>query len=154
MNSLVIYPLLILIVIGSFYQIYKYDKNYNLSANDIYSQNISGIQTLNDTEQELELEQGSLSLNFDMTTGLIAIIVGAIALGLIGVKVLGSGLDGYSIKIIWNGIVFYGLWAIFSILAFNSIVSIPFFGVLLWFLLTVFYTLGVFGKMGSGGSDS
>lgn len=148
MNPYITYPLLILIVIGSFYQIYTYG-SVNLSTSDTQTQELIGNQTLNEEESELELEQGSLSLDFDMTTGLVAVIIGGIALGLIGIKVLGSGLDSFSVKIIWNGIVFYGLWAIFSVLAFNPIASIPFFGMLLWFFLTLFYSLGVFGKMGS-----
>lgn len=149
MNSFVVYPLLILVVIGSFYQIYQFDESYDLSGSNSTNQELIGNQTLNEDESELELEQGSLNLDFNMTVGLVAVIIGAIALGLIGLNVLGSGLSDFSVKIIWNGIVYYGLWIALSVLAFNLIVGIPIFGVLLWFFLTFFYSLGVFGKMGS-----
>lgn len=148
MNQFIFYPLIILIVIGLFYQVYTYG-SIDLSSSGTQNQELIGNQTLTGEESELELEQGSLSLDFSMTVGLVAIIIGAIALGLIGIQVLGSGLSDFSVKIIWNGIVYYGLWSIFSILAFNPIVGIPFFGLLLWFFLTLFYSLGVFGKMGS-----
>jgi len=132
-----------------FTQFYYYD-TATFDSDEIQSQELIGNQTLDGSEQELELEQGNLDLSFGMTSGLVAIIISAIALGLIGLKVLGSGLNPTSVKIIWNGIVFYGLWLIFSVMSYNAIVSIPIFGVILWFLITFVYSLGVFGKMGSG----
>lgn len=141
-----------MLVIGSFnyaYEISNTSIDLTEESGFSFSQAIIGNQTLNETSQELELETASLELDFTMVTGLVAIIVGAIALGLIGLNVLGSGLPDSSVKIIWNGIVFYGLWSIFSVLGYTALVSIPLFGVMLWFFLTFFYTLGVFGKMGS-----
>jgi len=149
-NDYIFYPLFILIIVSLFTQLYYYDEA-TFNSDEIQSQTLIGNQTLTGEESELELEQGNLNLSFDMTTGLVAIIIGAIALGLIGIKVLGSGLDPQSVKIIWNGIVFYGLWLIFSVLAYNSIITIPSFGVIFWFMITFIYSLGVFGKMGSGG---
>lgn len=147
MNNLIIYPLIILIVIGAFTQLYTSNKiDFTASGTDDYI--LIGNQTLNGTETELELNEGSLSLDFTMTVGIISIMIGAIALGLIGLNVIGSGLPDRSVKIIWNGIVFYGLWSIFSVLGYNSISSIPYLGAFLWFFLTLIYTLGVFGKMG------
>ena len=149
-NDCIFYPLFILIVVSLFTQLY-YNDNAVFGSDGIQSQTLIGNQTLTGEESELELEQGSLSLGFDMTTGLVAIIIGAIALGLIGLKVLGTGLDPQAVKIIWNGIVFYGLWAVFSVMSYGSIVSIPTFGILFWFMITFIYSLGVFNKMGSGG---
>lgn len=82
-----------------------------------------------------------------MTIGLIVIIVSAIVLGLIGIKVLGSGLSDTSVKIIWNGLVYYGLWGIFSVFGVDALTSIPIFGLFTWFLLTFIYTLGIFQNM-------
>jgi len=130
-----------------FTQFYYYD-TATFDSDEIQSQELIGNQTLTGEESELELDNAELSLDFTMTTGLVAVIAGAIALGLIGIKVLGSGLDSYSIKIIWNGIVFYGLWSIFSVLAFNAISSI-WLGSIFWFLLTFIYSLGVFSRMGN-----
>ena len=149
-NDFIFYPLFILIVISLFTQLYYNDKAV-FGSDGIQSQTLIGNQTLIGEESELELEQGNLSLGFDMTVGMVSIIISAVALGLIGLNILGSGLDPQAVKIIWNGIVFYGLWAIFSVMGYSSIVSIPTFGVLFWFMMTFIYSLGVFGKMGSGG---
>jgi len=151
MNPYITYPLIILVVIGSFNYLYEFEgaTSIDLTYEGIQNQTLIGNQTLTGEESELELEEGSLSLDFTMTTGIVAIIISAIALGLIGIHILGSGLSDFSVKIIWNGIVFYGLWTIFSVLALTAIIAIPIFGVLLWFFLTLFYSLGVFGKMGS-----
>lgn len=148
MNSFIFYPLVILLTISLFTQFYYYD-TATFDSDETQTQNLVANQTLNGTSQELELEQGSLDLGFNMTYGLVAVIVSAIALGLIGLNVLGSGLSDFSVKIIWNGIVFYGLWLIFSVLSYSSIVSIPTFGIIFWFLLTFVYTLGIFNRMGS-----
>lgn len=147
MDNFIFYPLLIMLVVGSFYQVYRYDE-ISLSSSDTVTQELTGNQTLDEVESQIDLENASLSLDFDMTVGLIGIVVSAIALGLIGLNFVGSGLSDRSVKIIWNGIVFYGLWTIFSILAFNPIALIPIFGVLLWFILTMVYSLGVFNRMG------
>lgn len=148
MNNYIVYPLIILLIVGVFNQLYYYSSVDVSSSGISQSQELTGNQSLSGEESELELEQGSLSLDFNMTIGLIVITIGAIALGLIGLNVLGSGLSPFSVKIIWNGIVYYGLWTVFSVLGFNAITSLPIFGLFVWFILTLVYTLGVFNKMG------
>ena len=147
MNKLILYPLFLLFLISVFTQMLN-TGGASFGYGGETGEEITGNQTLTGEESELELDNAELSLDFTMTTGLVAVIAGAIALGLIGIKVLGSGLDSYSIKIIWNGIVFYGLWSIFSVLAFNAISSI-WLGSIFWFLLTFIYSLGVFSRMGN-----
>ena len=148
MDNFIFYPLIILIVIGSFSQLYYFSETNLGSEDNDYTQDITGTQTLNETETDISVAGGILNLGFTMTVGLVAIIVGAIVLGLIGLNVFGSGLPDFSVKIIWNGIVFYGLWTIFSVLAITAISSLPLFGALFWFFLTFIYSLGVFGRMG------
>jgi len=151
MNPYITYPLIILVVIGSFNYLYEFESatSVDLSSEGLIEQNVTGSVFENETETTVSAGTHTLTLDFNMTIGLVAIIVTAIALGLIGFNLLGSGLPDASIKILWNGLIYYGLWTIFSILAFNPITSIPLFGTLLWFFLTLFYSLGVFGKMGS-----
>lgn len=149
MNSFIYYPLFLLLLIAIFTQMFYGASEIDLTYEGSQSQTLIANQTLNTEESQLEIEQGNLSLDFTMTTGIIVIIVGAIVLGLIGINVLGSGLSDYSIKIIWNGIVFYGLWFLFSALGFNFFNSIPIIGIVLWISLTLVYSLGVFQKMGS-----
>lgn len=137
-----------LFIVAGFTQLY-YNSTINLSYDETQITTIYGNQTLDETTSELELQDASLTLDFDMTVGIIAIIIGATALGLIGINFIGSGLSDFSIKIIWNGIVFYGLWLVFSTLGFNFFSIIPFFGSLIWLGLTLVYSIGVFFKMGS-----
>lgn len=149
MDKFIYYPLFLLFMIGVFVQILN-TSGASFSYSGSQNQAIIGNQILAGEESELELEGASLSLDFTMTAGIVAIIAGAIALGLIGIKVLGSGLDSYSVKIIWNGIVFYGLWLMFSVLGYDFFASIPIVGIILWIGLTLVYSLGVFGRMGGG----
>jgi len=146
-TDFIFYPLFILIVVSLFTQLY-YNDTAIFGSNENQTQSLIGNQTLGGEESELELDNAELSLDFNMTAGLVAVIAGAIALGLIGLNVLGSGLSDFSVKIIWNGIVFYGLWSIFSVLSFNAISSI-WLGSIFWFLLTFIYSLGVFSRMGN-----
>jgi len=149
MNNLIVYPLLLLVVIGSFYQLVTLT-SIDFSQDQTQTETLQQNQTLDGTESELEIEGGSLNIDFTMSVGLIVIIISAIALGLIGINVLGSGLSDNSVKIIWNGIIYYGLWGIFSALGFNVFTLIPVgFGLLIWFILTMVYSLGVFHQMGS-----
>jgi len=151
MNKFIYYPLILLFMITVFTQLINIgslDFDYEGSQ----EQGLEGSQTLNAETSTLELESGSLSLDYTLSTGIIIITVSAIALGLIGLNVFGSGLSSFSVKIIWNGIVFYGLWLIFSVTGFNFFSSIPHYvGAVFWIGLTLVYSLGVFEKMGSGG---
>jgi len=151
MNKFIYYPLFILFLITIFTQLINIG-NTSFGYEGSQEQGISGTQTLNETENTLEVAGGSLSLDYNLTVGIVAIIVSAIVLGLIGINVLGSGLPDFSVKIIWNGIIFYGLWAIFSVTGYNFFASIPVIGVVLWVALTLVYGLGVFGRMG-GSND-
>lgn len=148
MNKFIYYPIFIMFLIGIFTQL-LYASEIDMSYSGTQEQPLTGNQTLDESESELEIEERSLSLDFGMTVGLVVIIVSAIVLGLIGINILGSGLSDYSIKIMWNGIVFYGLWLIFSVIGFNFFSIIPILGVGIWIALTLVYTMGVLGRMGN-----
>lgn len=146
-NNFILYTLIIFIIVSTFSQFYYYG-DVIFSSDESQIQSLTGTQTLNGSSQDIELSDADLDLSFDMQNGLILVVVASIALGLIGFQILSSGLGERAQKIIWNGIVFYGLWLIFSIFSYNSIVSIPVFGIFLWFMLTFFYSYGVFNRMG------
>ena len=146
-TNLILFPLLLLIIVGTFSQLYN-NNIIDFSSENTQTQDLEGVQSVNGTDTTVSIGEFSLILDFNMTTGLVIIIAVATVLGLIGLNVLGSGLSDRSVKIIWNGIVYYGLWAIFSVFAIAGVLSIPYFGGFLWFLLTFIYTLGVFTGMG------
>lgn len=145
MNSLIVYPLLILFIVSGFSQLYYYsntDLAYNGTLSDIAS---GGNQTLTGEEQEISQEIGDIVFNINMITGIVALIIGLVALGVIaGIRILGSGLSEYSVKLIHKSATYYGLWGIFSALSFTAFSGIPTFGLFLWLGLTLIYSLGFF----------
>lgn len=148
MNNFIIYPLVIMIVIGTFTQLYD-DEPVNFSSldtSDTYYDSINS--TVNGTSQEVSVEDVTYDINFDMESGLIALIIAVAVLAVLGVSVLGSNLfSEFGHKMITNISIFYGLWAIFSVFSYDSIASIPSFGVLFWFILTFVYSMGVFSRI-------
>ena len=81
------------------------------------------------------------------TTGLAVIIVIAVACAIIGLRFLGSGLSEQSVRLLSVSICYTGIWAFLSLLAYPLIRTIEIFGVVLYILLTLLFTLGVIGKM-------
>lgn len=149
MNPFIIYPLLILVVVGSFNYLYLYG-SVDFGSSSEQSQELTQGQSLNESQTDIEMEQANFNFEFTMVTGLVAIIVIVMLISLLGASILGSHIFSETgLKMFYNGIVYYGLWAIFSAFCYTIIASIPSFGVLLWFFFTLIYSLGVFGKMGT-----
>jgi len=154
MNGLIVYPLFLLLLIAGVNQLYV------LSSSDLsYSNTLAGIaqegnQTLNEEESQLRQEAADAAFNINMTAGFIALIIGLVAVGVVaGIKVLGSGLDTYSVQLIHKSTVYFGLWGVFSALAVTGFLSVPLFGAFFWFGLTLAYSLGFFQSLQvTGGS--
>ncbi len=80
--------------------------------------------------------------------GLLALLIGFVAIGVtIGISILGSGLSESSQNILYKSIVYYAIWGIFSVFAYNmgviGISNIPTFGSLIYLFMTIVYTVGV-----------
>ena len=148
MNSLIVYPLLILFIVSGFSQLYYYSNTnlgYSGSLSDIAS---GGNQTLTGEEQEISQEISDAVFDINMTTGIVALIIGLVAIGVIaGIRVLGSGLSEYSVKLIHKSATYYGLWGVFSALSFGLFSGIPTFGLFIWLGLTLVYSLGFFSTL-------
>lgn len=96
--------------------------------------------------------------SFDMggSIGVIALLVVIVGLSaIVGFKILGSGISEWSVSAILKGGMLISVWTIFSAISMKLIVGVPFFGAILYFLLTVAYAIGVLGSFGgpSGGAD-
>ena len=145
MNSLIVYPLLILFIVSGFSQLYYYsntDLAYSGSISDIAS---GGNQTLTGEEQEITQEMEDAIFDINMVSGMVSLIIGLVAVGVLaGVQVLGSGLSEYSVKLIHKSVTYYGLWGVFSALSFTLFSGIPTFGLFIWLGLTLVYSLGFF----------
>lgn len=100
-----------------------------------------------------DVKQG-IGGGFDIgsSLGLIGIVIGIMALAAFaGIKILGSGVSDVSVSTILVSSAFLALWAIFSVLSMSLIISIPLFGVILYFALTGMYTVGIINRVGGGG---
>ncbi len=159
MNQLIVYPLLLLVVLGAFCQIF-YATSVNPELDYTYSdtlegQAVDGNHTLNEEESEYTQQAQEAVFDINMTTGVIALIIGLVAVGVIaGIRVLGTGLSEHSVKLIYNSTTYYGLWGVFSALAFPAFSAITFLGLglFLWLGLTLVYSLGFFQTL-NGGSE-
>jgi len=83
--------------------------------------------------------------------GIALIITITVVAGIVGINVLGSGLNPQSTKIIIIITAYIGIWSTLSILAFNLINSIEIFGSVIYISLTLTYVIGVIKKL--SGSD-
>lgn len=107
--------------------------------------NQEGNQTLTGSTDTLTQETQSTEFSINMQTGIIALIIGLVIIGVLaGIRVLGSGLSEYSVKLIYKSSTYYGLWGIFSVLSYNCFQELPFFGIFLWLGLTIVYSMGFF----------
>lgn len=147
MNKLITFPLLILMLIAGFCQV------FNVGAIDLsHSSSLSvdsqgGTLAENESSTNVSTDSTNAIFNIDMVTGLIVLIIALVVVGVIaGIRVLGSGLSEKSVTLIYNSAVYYGLWGIFSVLAFEAFESITIMGLglFLWLGLTLAYSLGFF----------
>lgn len=151
MNNYIVYPLMLLIVIGVFSQLYfSSSTNIDFSSQNI-QQNLSQNQSLNDTESQLEINDMDINVTLDMQNSLLVMIGIAIALCFLGIAVFGSYIfNAVGQKMMFNITIYYSIWTIFSLFSYSMFSFIPLgFGALFWFILTTIYSLGVFNKLGS-----
>jgi hypothetical protein len=85
---------------------------------------------------------GSQNFNIWGTAGILVIVTAAVAIGIIaGIKVLGSGLDDLSHSLIFNSILFLGLWACLTIVS-RDLMFVNIIMQILWLSMTMVYMLG------------
>jgi len=153
MNKLLIFP------IGFMFLLTMYAVVYTGST---YSGDTENYQSQNGTI--VQGESGSVyipnagSKSFDIWDSLagsaMVIIAGALAVGVIsGIRILGSGLSEMSQSLVFNAIIFLGIWACLTVFAqdflFDSIMT-----KLLWVALTLIYCIGLAIHLnGSAGGD-
>lgn len=152
--KLALIPLFLLIFACIFGMAY----NYSLAGEDFRDDtfggrfNSGGISDLNnytlyeDGEgTELGFETASSSISFSLGGMAIALLVTTLALGaVVGINVLGSGLSQFSVKSIVVISVLMSVWLVFSTFGVSVFNTVPYFGLVLYFVLSLVYTFGVF----------
>lgn len=123
----------------------------------MYWKNVTGTYQLFDDDEASEQSVGgevydsSFSLNSSL--GVIGIILAVMVVATVaGIQIVGSGENTFSIGVIVLGGVYLSLWGVFSVLSMALIIQLPIFGVILYFLLTLMYTIGII-KSFKGESD-
>lgn len=145
-NWFIIIPLLFIACCAGFYQLFAISSVINFSSN----QQIPIVIPTNNPHYNVwgvikDNGNDNANFNVEMTTGIIALIVGCTVIATIsGVRLFSTGLSEQSIKIIYNSTVYYGLWGIFSALSYPMFTNLPIFGVFAWFMLTLVYSIGFF----------
>ena len=82
---------------------------------------------------------------------IISITLIAVA-SVVGISVVGSGLNPQSARIVVLAITYTGLWVLLSTLAYSLIVSIEIFGGVIYVTITIAYVIGVIQSISGGGS--
>jgi hypothetical protein len=153
--KLILIPLLILILFATINQLLPLGSqtiNFT-SSTTTAAYNITGNQTLDATTSVLTNTGVQSVWDINMTAGIIALIIALVAVGVAaGITVLGSGLSNFSVQLIYKSATYYGLWGVFSALGFVGFLSIPIFGLMLWLILTLIYSVGFFQSLNVGGT--
>lgn len=117
------------------------------------SESINGTFTENSEEKSLSQEGSEYDFALNETQGLIAILITvSVISSLIGIRVLGSGLSEITVKILYNTIFFYGVWALFSVFSLEWILLIPVGGWMIYFILTGMLSFGIVQQINGNGN--
>ena len=86
--------------------------------------------------------------------GFLGIVSGLIVLStLVGLRLIGSGMSEFSISTLMKGAGYLSLFLLVSANSASLIWSIPNFGWVLYMIITLVYTLGIIGSMGTVGGN-
>lgn len=77
----------------------------------------------------------------NIINSILAIII---AMSVIGLQILGSGLSDVAHAVAIRGIVYAGTWTALSTYSLELLGYIPIFGLIIWDVLTFIYAIGIF----------
>ena len=124
-----------------------YTTDYNKPSTIAFE---SSNVTINSETGSMNVEPITLS-SILLITVLIAV---ALALCIIaGVHVLGSGISGSVIPIIFVVTILTGVYAVLSVVSFPLFLDIPIFGIPIFFVLIIMYIVGLTGMAVPSGGD-
>lgn len=150
----IIIPMAVIITLFFFSLIYN-SSTIGTTLNSNYSsQSANGTFIEDGTEKSLSTDYGEYNLATNETQGIIAIVIAVSVIGsLIGIRVLGSGLSEMTVKILYNTIFFYGIWALFSALSLQWFILIPIGGWIIYFVLTGTLSFGIVQQINGGSAE-
>ena len=90
-----------------------------------------------------------VDLYFDPLIGAVGwFIPFGIAMAIVSINVVGSGLGESGASSVRNLLMFGGIWTVFSVSSLALFDSIPIYGNLIYVVLTIVYAIGVFIQIG------
>lgn len=99
----------------------------------------------NGTQSNWTVYSTSSGFYIDEFEGAIIILVIIVAIvAVIGLRIFNSGLSDSGIRTITIIIFYASLWGIFSVMAYDLIISIAIFGSFIYVILTIIFIMGVF----------
>jgi hypothetical protein len=105
-------------------------------------------QTLNEEQSELSGDLSGVGFVFTSTTLFYAIAISAFTVICAGsLTIMGSGLGSGFGRSMGALVMYYGLWFLFSASGLLALLAVPLFGILLYFVMSVVYTLGVYSEV-------
>ena len=152
MNKLFVLPLAFMFLVSIFVFLSTAVEPMG-TTNDLSDSNNITINGTDSKTGSVEIPSaGSQSFNLWEIGGMLAMLLIAISLGIIAsIGILGSGLGGLGENLIFNSVLFLGIWACLTVvsseLMFDNIIMI-----IVYMTMTMMYVVG-FGLHVSGGSD-
>jgi len=141
MNKLILFPLAILVIITIF---------WIMLGESIEIYGFEGVFEGSGTDIPVEF-----TINIDPIEGMIGSLIGiAVAIALIGIRILGSGLSEKSVHIISTAILYTAFWGTLSLFSYDLFGEIPIFGAALYILLTILYAGGAAMEFSDEGGDN
>jgi hypothetical protein len=137
----------LIFIFGLFYNGETFNKNMQGNYSSVA---INGTFVESGTEKSLATSENEYSFSTNETQGIMAIVIAVSVIGsIIGIRVLGSGLSEITIKILYNTIFFYGVWALFSVFSLGLLLLIPIGGWIIYFILTGMLSFGIVQQINS-----
>ena len=113
------------------------------------SYDVNGSLIVNSTKTQITTDTAQVGIGNVITSGVLGLVLSALALVAVsGFNVVGSGLNDVAVQAIFKCACYFGVWTLFSCTALLLFQEVPVFGVPFYFLLTLFYSVGVVGEIG------
>lgn len=138
-------PMIALFIGGLFY---SGSGAYNQKTFDAYStyssEAVNGTFLEDGIEKSLETGNNEYNFAINDLQGIISIVIAvSVIASLIGIQVLGSGLSEFTVKVLYNTIFYYGIWALFSVYSLALLLMIPVGGWIIYFIFTSSLSYGI-----------
>jgi len=153
MNKLFVFPLAFMYLVSIFVfldtAIEPSGTSPDFSDSDQITINEDGV----DKNSTVQIPSaGSYTFNLWETAGILYILLTAVALGVVAsIGILGSGLSGLGQNLIFNSVLFLGMWACLTVVSAEFMFE-NFIMTLIYMVMTMMFVTGL-GMHMSGGSD-